>query len=169
MARRAVGADVRRTTRATPFLSVRRLVAGMDDAFVRELLADHSRNPRHYGQLAEPDVECQTRNPQCVGPTHPEGDRVTLRATLSDDDPPVVESVRFTGAGCTLSQASASLVSQQLVGTPVDEAVDWGRDTVEDLVGMELTPSRLQCAELVLLAFRRGVADCGVALGDESE
>ncbi|MFB6168673.1 MAG: iron-sulfur cluster assembly scaffold protein [Haloferacaceae archaeon] len=141
----------------------------MDDAFVRELLADHSRNPRHYGQLAEPDVECQTRNPQCVGPTHPEGDRVTLRATLSDDDPPVVESVRFTGAGCTLSQASASLVSQQLVGTPVDEAVDWGRDTVEDLVGMELTPSRLQCAELVLLAFRRGVANCGVALGDESE
>jgi nitrogen fixation NifU-like protein len=143
----------------------------MDDAFVRELLADHSRNPRQYGELVEPDVECQTENPQCVGPTHPEGDQVALQATLSDDDPPVVESVRFTGAGCALSRASASLVSQHLVGTPVDEAVGWDRDTVESLVGMELTPPRLQCAELVLLAFRRGVADCGVAFefDDESE
>lgn len=139
----------------------------MDDAFVRELLADHSRNPRHYGQLTDPDVEWQGRNPQCVGPTHPEGDEVTLHATLSDDDPPVVTSVRFTGSGCTLSQASASLVAQQLVGTPVDEAVGWGRDTVESLVGMDLTPSRLQCAELVLLAFRQGVADSGVDLGGE--
>jgi nitrogen fixation NifU-like protein len=141
----------------------------MDDAFVRELLTDHSRNPRHYGQLAAPDLECQTENPQCVGPTHPEGDQVVLQATLSDDDPPVVESVRFTGAGCTLSQASASLVSQHLAGTPVDEAVGWGRDTVESLVGMELTPSRLQCAELVLLAFRQGVADSGVAFDDKRE
>jgi len=140
----------------------------MDDALVRELLADHSRNPRHYGALSDPDVERRTENPQCVGPTHPEGDRVTLQATLTDDDPPVVESVRFTGAGCTLSQASASLLAERLVGTPVDEALEWDRDTIESLVGMDLTPSRLQCAELVLLAFRRGVADHGVDEADSA-
>jgi len=103
-----------------------------------------------------------------VGPTHPEGDQVTLQATLTDDDPPVVESVRFTGAGCTLSQASASLLAERLVGTPVDEALEWDRDTIESLVGMDLTPSRLQCAELVLLAFRRGVADHGVDEADSA-
>lgn len=136
----------------------------MDDALVRELLADHSRNPRHYGELPDPDVERRAENPQCVGPTHPTGDQVTLRMTLTDDDPPVVESVRFTGTGCTLSQASASLLTERLVGTAVDEALGWDRNTIESLVGMDLTPSRLQCAELALLAFRQGVADYGVAV-----
>jgi nitrogen fixation NifU-like protein len=140
----------------------------MDDTLVRELLADHLRNPRHYGELPDPDIEWQTENPQCVGPTHPEGDRVTLRATLTDADPPVVEAVRFTGAGCTLSQASASLLAERLVGTPVDEALEWDRDTIEDLVGMDLTPSRLRCAELALLAFGQGIDDYGV-VGDEAD
>jgi nitrogen fixation NifU-like protein len=68
----------------------------MDDRLVRELLTDHSRNPRNYGSLSDPDVERGADTPQCVGPTHPEGDQVTVAATLSDDTPPVVEAVRFT-------------------------------------------------------------------------
>ncbi len=46
----------------------------MNSKFVQELLADHSQNPRNYGKLPSPDVEAATTNPQCVGPTHPEGD-----------------------------------------------------------------------------------------------
>ena len=76
----------------------------MDNTFVRELLADHSRNPRKYGELPDPDIEAEMTNRQCVGPTHPQGDRVKLQATLSDDST-IVETVRFTGDGCTLSQA----------------------------------------------------------------
>lgn len=140
----------------------------MDDRLVRELLADHQRNPRNYGQLSDPDIEGQAENPQCVGPTHPEGDQVTLQATLSADDPPIVESVRFTGEGCTLSQAGASLLTEQLVRTPVDEVVAWDSDTIEELVGMQLTPPRLQCAELVLLAFRRGLDDHEIEMDDET-
>jgi len=60
-------------------------------AGVAELLADHSRNPRNYGDFRYPDIEWQTDNPQCVGPTHPEGDQVTVAATLSDDTPWVGE------------------------------------------------------------------------------
>ena len=82
----------------------------MDKKFVQELLGDHSRNPRNYGELPEPDIEAEMTNPQCVGPTHPEGDRVRIQATLSDDES-TVETVRFTGDGCTLSQAAASLLS----------------------------------------------------------
>ena len=130
----------------------------MDDKLVQEMLGDHSQNPRNYGELQSPDIESEMTNPQCVGPTHPDGDRVSLQATLSDDES-TVEAVRFTGDGCTLSQAAASLLSEQMVDTAVSEINEWDSEYIEELVGMDLTPSRLQCAELVLAAFRQAVED----------
>ena len=130
----------------------------MDDKLVQEMLGDHSRNPRNYGELQSPDVEAEMTNPQCVGPTHPNGDRVSLQVALSDDES-TVEVVRFTGDGCTLSQAGASLLSEQMVGTAVSEILEWDSEYIEERVGMDLTPSRLQCAELVLAAFRQAVED----------
>lgn len=129
----------------------------MDDKLVREMLADHARNPRNYGKIPIPDIERQATNPRCVGPTHPDGDQVRLQVVLSDDGT-MVESVRFTGQGCTLSQASASLLSERMVGTAVADVHEWGSDYIEERVGMELTPSRLHCAELVLTAFREATA-----------
>ncbi len=131
----------------------------MDKTLIRELLADHSRNPRNYGALTDPDIEHGTSNPRCVGPTHPDGDEITLTANLSDETPPVVETVQFSGEGCTLSQATASLLSERMIGTPVADIVEWDSETIENAVGMDLTPSRLQCAELVLVAFRNAVGD----------
>ena len=128
----------------------------MDDKLVEEMLRDHSRNPRHYGELNSPDVEAEVTNPQCVGPTHPDGDRVSLQVTLSDDGNTVKE-VRVTGDGCTLSQAGASLLSEQMVGTAVSEILGWDNEYIEARVGMELIPSRLQCAELLISAFRQAV------------
>lgn len=131
----------------------------MDETLVRELLADHSRNPRNHGTLTDPDIEQEASNPRCVGPTHPDGDEIALTVSISDGTPPVVEAVRFTGRGCTLSQATASLLSEQMTGTPVPDVVEWDSGTLEDVVGMDLTPSRLQCAELALVAFRDAVED----------
>ena len=128
----------------------------MDDKLVEEMLRDHSRNPRHYGELKSPDIEAEVTNPQCVGPTHPDGDRVSLQVTLSDDGN-TVKDVRFTGDGCTLSQAGASLLSEQMVGTAVSEILGWDNEYIEERVGMELIPSRLQCAELLISAFRQAV------------
>ncbi|QAU14149.1 iron-sulfur cluster assembly scaffold protein [Halorubrum sp. BOL3-1] len=130
----------------------------MNNKFVRELLADHSQSPRNYGELPSPDVEAAMTNPQCVGPTHPEGDRVRLQVVLSDDGT-TVETVRFTGDGCTLSQAGASLLSEQMIGASVSEVVEWDSEYIEEHVGMDLTPSRLQCAELILTAFRQAIED----------
>lgn len=129
----------------------------MEDKLVRERLMDHSRNPHNYGELPDPDIEWKSENPQCVGPTHPEGDQVAVQATLSEGTPPVVNTVRFTGRGCTLSQATASLLTEQMTGTPVTDVIEWDSETLEELVGMELTPSRLKCAELALIAFRNAV------------
>jgi nitrogen fixation NifU-like protein len=128
----------------------------MDKKYVQELLGDHSRNPRNYGELPSPDIEAELTNPQCVGPTHPDGDRVRLQAILSDDET-TVENIRFTGTGCTLSQAGASLLSEQMVGAAVSEITEWDADYIEKRVGMELTPSRLHCAELILTAFRQAL------------
>ena len=130
----------------------------MDKKFVQELLGDHSRNPRNYGELESPDIEAEMTNPQCVGPTHPDGDRVRLQATLSDDGT-TVETVGFTGEGCTLSQAGASLLSEAMVGASVSEITEWDADYIEKHVGMDLTPSRLHCAELILTAFRQAVEE----------
>jgi hypothetical protein len=55
----------------------------MDDKLVQEMLGDHSRNPRNYGELQSPDVEAEMTNPQCVSPTHPDGDRVSLQVLLA--------------------------------------------------------------------------------------
>ncbi|MFB6232975.1 MAG: iron-sulfur cluster assembly scaffold protein, partial [Haloarculaceae archaeon] len=128
----------------------------MDKKFVQELLGDHSRNPRNYGELESPDIEAEMTNPQCVGPTHPDGDRVRVQATLSDDET-TVETVGFTGEGCTLSQAGASLLSEAMVGASVSEITEWDADYIEERVGMDLTPSRLHCAELILTAFRQAL------------
>ena len=130
----------------------------MDDKLVQEMLGDHSRNPRNYGELQSPDIEAEMTNPQCVGPTHTDGDRVSLQVALSDEGN-IIEAVRFTGDGCTLSQAGASLLSEQMVGTAVSEIIEWDNEYIEERVRMELTPSRLQCAELVLTAFRQAVED----------
>jgi nitrogen fixation NifU-like protein len=130
----------------------------IDKKFVQELLGDHSRNPRNYGELESPDIEAEMTNPQCVGPTHPDGDRVRLQATLSDDGT-TVETVGFTGEGCTLSQAGASLLSEAMVGASVSEITEWDADYIEKHVGMDLTPSRLHCAELILTAFRQAVEE----------
>ena len=130
----------------------------MDKKFVQELLGDHSRNPRNYGELESPDIEAEMTNPQCVGPTHPDGDRVRLQATLSDDGT-TVDTVGFTGEGCTLSQAGASLLSEAMVGASVSEITEWDAEYIEKHVGMDLTPSRLHCAELILTAFRQAVEE----------
>ena len=134
----------------------------MDDALVRELLADHARNPRNFGQISDPDINWEATNPQCVGPTHPEGDQVAVQATLAGDDPPIIQNIRLTGRGCTLSQATASLLTEQMNGIPLTEVLTWDGDTIEEPVGMELTPSRLQCAELALVALRQGVETHGL-------
>mgnify|MGYP000179036196 FL=1 len=128
----------------------------MNNAYVRELLTDYSRNPQNYGTIADPDLSERVENPQCVGPTHPEGDWISISLIVSDNEQHVIDSVRFEGAGCTLSQAPTSLLTQQMKWTEIEEVRNWDREFIEQQVGMDLTPARLQCAELVVRAVRQG-------------
>jgi nitrogen fixation NifU-like protein len=81
-------------------------------ALYQELILDHYRRPRHRGEMESPDVEVRMNNPTC-------GDEIVLQLRVRDG---TVEEVRFAGQGCSISQASASMMAQQVSGKPLAEA-----------------------------------------------
>jgi nitrogen fixation NifU-like protein len=133
----------------------------------QEIILDHYRNPHHKG-LREPyDAEAHHVNPTC-------GDEVTVRVRVSDG---VVEDVSYEGSGCSISQASESVMTDLVIGRPVDEAmekaeaflalmqgkgqVDPDEDVLEDAVafaGVAKYPARVKCALLGWMAWKDATA-----------
>jgi nitrogen fixation NifU-like protein len=106
----------------------------------RQQILDHYRNPRNYGELSDATFSHAGENPSC-------GDEIQVDVVLSDDD--VIERVAFSGEGCAISQAAASMLTGELVGMTLDELQELDRDDVLDLLGVEVTPMRIKCAVLV--------------------
>jgi nitrogen fixation protein NifU and related proteins len=121
----------------------------MDDLYRDEIL-EHYRRPHNFGTLPEPDAVYEGANPLC-------GDRITLMLGISDDG--VVREVAFTGRGCAISQASASMLTDEIKGKRVDEVARFGKDELLDELGIEISPARLKCALLSLDTLRRALAD----------
>jgi nitrogen fixation NifU-like protein len=119
----------------------------MDDLYREEIL-EHYRQPHNFGTLASPDVVQEGDNPLC-------GDRITLSLALSDDGR--VADVSFTGRGCAISQASASMLTDDIRGRSLDELAALDRDHVLGLLGIEISPARLKCALLSLDTLRRAL------------
>lgn len=133
-----------------------------DNLLVREILADHYNNPRNCGTLDEVDFTGEARNPQCVGPGHEQGDRVKLVVRIEqepDGDTSQVAALAFQGEGCVMSQAGASLFTKAARGESVQDVLQWGAEELQDLIGMELSATRLRCAELPLRCFREGYSE----------
>jgi len=111
---------------------------GMGSDMYRQQILDHYRNPRNYGELSDPTFSHTGENPSC-------GDEIRVDVALDDG---VIERVSFTGDGCAISQAAASMLTGELVGMTVDELEALDRDDVLDLLGVEVTPMRVKCAVL---------------------
>ena len=111
----------------------------MDDLY-RDYILEHYRRPHNFGILEDPDARYEGANPLC-------GDRITMMLGIRDG---VVAEVAFTGRGCAISQASASLLTDEIKGKPVDEVATMTPDDVLDLLGIEISPARLKCALLSL-------------------
>jgi len=118
----------------------------MDD-FYRELILDHYKNPRHKGKLEPNDFSYEDSNPLC-------GDQVRIDVRLDADQR--VNEVAFTGRGCAISQASASLLTEHILGKSLAEVKQLTREDVLELLGIELTPARLKCALLSLKVLKAG-------------
>ena len=116
----------------------------MDDLY-RENILQHYKNPHNWGELENPDLEADDLNPLC-------GDE--LKVQLKVDGDGKIEDVRFSGHGCAISQASASMASEELVGMPVDDLVRLDRDFVLDLLGIDISATRMKCALLSLKVLK---------------
>jgi nitrogen fixation NifU-like protein len=112
----------------------------MGSDMYRQQILDHYRNPRNQGELPEPTFSHEGYNPSC-------GDELEFDVELCDDEE-TIERVAFRGEGCAISQASASMLSQELPGMTLDEVAELDRDDVLEMLGVEVTPMRIKCAVL---------------------
>ena len=118
----------------------------MDDLF-REHILEHWRNPRCQGTLEHPDRTFEDANPLC-------GDRIRMDFRIADG---VLREVRFSGVGCSISQAAASMLCEHVQGRTLEDIKAVTRDDVMDMLGVELGPVRLKCALLALKTLKAGI------------
>ncbi len=113
----------------------------------REVILDHYRNPRNKGTLDPADYSYEDTNPLC-------GDEVRIDVRVADDR---VADVKFSGRGCAISQASASILTEMVEGKSLDEVKMITRDDLLDEIGIPVSPARLKCALLGLKVLKAGV------------
>jgi nitrogen fixation NifU-like protein len=116
----------------------------MDDLY-RENILQHYKNPHNWGELENPDLEADDLNPLC-------GDE--LKVQLKIDDGGTIQDVRFSGHGCAISQASASMASDEVIGMPIEELLKLDRSFVLDLLGIDISATRMKCALLSLKVLK---------------
>ena len=117
------------------------------DQLYREAILDHYKHPRRKGHIAAPDIHYHDTNPFC-------GDEITIELKVTDG---VVVDAAFDGRGCAISQASASMIMEEIVGMSVADLKVWGKENILELLGIEIGPVRLKCALLPLKALKAGL------------
>jgi nitrogen fixation NifU-like protein len=116
----------------------------MDD-FYRDYILDHYRNPRNFGTLEKPDATAEDINPLC-------GDQIRMDVAVADDG--TVSDIRFSGKGCAISQASASMLTESIRGMKLEDVARLSKETVLENVGIGISPTRMKCAMLGLRVLK---------------
>jgi len=123
----------------------------MEDLY-RELIIDRYKNPLHRGTLDPHDITFEDDNPLC-------GDHIRIDLRVDENDM-VLEAV-FSGQGCAISQASADLLVESVIGKSLEEVKKMSKDDILELIGIQLGPVRLKCALLSLKVLKAGVYGLG--------
>ncbi len=123
----------------------------MDDLY-RDYILEHYRRPHNFRVLEAPSASFEGSNPLC-------GDRITMQLTIKDG---IVSEVGFTGRGCAISQASASLLTDEIKGKPVEDVAGFAAVDLLDLLGIDISPARLKCAMLSFESLQHLLDETGV-------
>ena len=127
----------------------------MSEDIYKEIILDHYRNPRNKGNINDAEISAKDYNPVC-------GDKLTLDIKLEND---VVSDIKFDGEGCAISQASASILTEMLMGKTLEDLSKFSKDALlEELGTPALGPARIKCALLSLKVLKIGTYKY---LGDE--
>jgi nitrogen fixation NifU-like protein len=118
----------------------------VDDLY-RDYILDHYKHPRNFGELDPFDVRYADNNPLC-------GDEIAMTLQLEDG---TVKDVRFKGKGCAISQASASILTENVKGQSVEQLRRLTPQQVIDELGVEVSPARRKCALLGLKVLQGGL------------
>lgn len=117
----------------------------MQDQLYREIILEQWENPQNYGVIDDADFDVEEFNPLC-------GDMIRLTGKVKKGK--LVE-IAFSGEGCAISKASASLFTEEIKGKNVEDLKKIGEQKVLDLLEIQLTPARAKCALLVFKALQK--------------
>jgi len=120
---------------------------GMDELY-RDFILDHYRNPRNAGTIENADATFEDINPLC-------GDKIRMDLSIRDG---IITDVKFKGRGCAISQASASLLTEDIKGKSLADIDKIGKEEVLANVGINISPARLKCAFLGLKVLKSALA-----------
>jgi len=113
----------------------------------QEIILDYYRHPRNKGVLPHPDIVSHDVNTSC-------GDEITMYVLIKDGK---VGNIRFNGKGCAISQATASMLTEYVLGMPVENVARLSKDDVLKLISIPISCVRLKCALLGLKVLKLGV------------
>ncbi|HEX6818633.1 MAG TPA: iron-sulfur cluster assembly scaffold protein [Ktedonobacterales bacterium] len=130
----------------------------MDDIY-RQYILEHFREPRNYGHLEHPDFAATDTNPLC-------GDRIEIDLAVQENR---VTAVRFSGRGCAISQAAASMLTERIEGSTLDELRALRPSDILEMLGIEIGPARQRCALLSLRVLHQGIAGPYTGRMDDEE
>ncbi|MFN8440916.1 MAG: SUF system NifU family Fe-S cluster assembly protein [Caldilineaceae bacterium] len=117
------------------------------ESLYREAIIDYYKHPRRKGHLENPDVQFHDHNPFC-------GDQITIELKIEDGK---VVDAAFDGRGCAISQATASMLVEDVIGKTLDEVKELDKEYILEMLGIEIGPTRLKCALLSLKVLKAGV------------
>lgn len=121
----------------------------MNNLFYQDMLHEHYNNPRHKGVIPQAAIVAELHNPSC-------GDSIAITANAINDG---IQEVKFTGQGCVISQAAASLLMEQLAGESFETILGYDKNYMLQLLGIALGPVRVKCALLPLEVVHKAVKD----------